>query len=89
VGIALVTALLVTFAMSASAQTYVDGYTRKDGTYVQGHWRSAPDDSPYNNYSYPGNTNPCTGETATGNADTYLRRYYLRSSSSTSWNDDD
>jgi hypothetical protein len=83
--LALVAALLVTFSMSAAAQTYVDGYTRKDGTYVQGHWRSAPDHSPYNNYSYPGNTNPYTGRTATGNTDTYLQRYYNRWNSSSSY----
>jgi hypothetical protein len=78
--LALVTGLLVTLSMSASAQTHVEGYTRKDGTYVQPHWRSDPDKSPYNNYSYPGNTNPYTGKVATGDADTYLQRYYTRSS---------
>jgi hypothetical protein len=81
---ALVVALFVTLTVSAAAQTYVEGYTRKDGTYVQGHWRSSPDNNPYNNYSYPGNTNPYTGKTATGNSETYLRRYYERSGSSTS-----
>lgn len=86
--LALVAALLVTFSMPAAAQTYVDGYTRKDGTYVQGHWRSDPDNSPYNNYSYPGNTNPYTGKTATGNTDTYLQRYYNRSNGSTLLSDD-
>jgi hypothetical protein len=75
----LVFALLVTLSMSAAAQTYVQGYTRQDGTYVQGHWRSSPDHNPYNNYSYPGNTNPYTGQTATGNPDTYLQRYYSHS----------
>jgi hypothetical protein len=89
--LALVAVLMLTSAMSAAAQTYVDGYTRKDGTYVQGHWRSAPDNSPYNNYSYPGNTNPYTGRTATGNTSTYLERYYNRSNSwgSYGWRNDD
>ena len=31
---------------------YVRGYTRDNGTYVQPHYRSAPDGNPYNNYSY-------------------------------------
>jgi hypothetical protein len=75
----LVFALVMTLSMSASAQTHVSGYTRKDGTYVQPHWRSSPDRSPYSNYSYPGNTNPYTGRTATGRTDTYLERYYTRS----------
>lgn len=77
--IALVVALLVTTSMSAAAQTYVRGYTRSDGTYVQGHWRSSPDGNPYNNYSYPGNTNPYTGKIATGDANAYVERYYIRS----------
>jgi len=55
------------------ADEYVHGYHRKDGTYVQPHYRSDPDGNPYNNYSFPGNTNPYTGERATGNPDTYLR----------------
>jgi hypothetical protein len=80
--IGLVVALFVTFSMSAAAQTYVQGYTRHDGTYVQGHWRSSPDHNPYNNYGYPGNTNPYTGQTATGNPDSYLQRYYSRSTTS-------
>lgn len=54
------------------AQVHVKGYTRKDGTYVQPHIRSNPDGNPYNNYSYPGNTNPYTGKVATGNESTYL-----------------
>lgn len=40
---------------------YVQPYTRSDGTYVQGHYRTAPDSTPYNNYSTQGNTNPYTG----------------------------
>lgn len=27
---------------AAMAQVYVDGYTKKDGTYVQPHYRSTP-----------------------------------------------
>jgi hypothetical protein len=29
---------------------HVNGYTRKDGTYVQPHYRSAPDSVKWNNY---------------------------------------
>ena len=54
---------------------YVKGYTKKNGTYVQPHYRSAPDGNPYNNYSFPGNVNPHTGKVAPGNPDTYLRNY--------------
>lgn len=66
------------------AQVHVQGYHRKDGTYVKSHYRSSPDSSPYNNYSYPGNTNPYTGKVATGNTDTYLKNYYGNSSNSSS-----
>ncbi|GAB4041788.1 hypothetical protein [Spirosoma gilvum] len=66
------------------AQVYVRGYTRANGTYVQPHMRSSPDGNPYNNWSYPGNTNPYTGKVATGNPETYLENYYNRSNSSTS-----
>jgi hypothetical protein len=61
------------------ADEYVHGYTRSDGTYVQGYMRSSPDGNPYNNYSFPGNTNPHTGKAAPGNPDTYLRNYYNHS----------
>jgi hypothetical protein len=58
---------------------HVNGYYRKDGTYVQPYVRSSPDGNPYNNYSYPGNTNPYTGKVATGKAETYLQNYYNKS----------
>ena len=47
------------------AKVYVNGYYRKDGTYVAPHYRSDPDGIVTNNYSYPGNYNPNTG-TITG-----------------------
>jgi hypothetical protein len=56
-----------------SGDVHVRGYTRKDGTYVQPHWRSRPDGNPSNNYSFPGNTNPYTGKVAPGNPSTYGR----------------
>ena len=62
----------------------VRGYYRKDGTYVRPHYRTAPDGNPYNNYSFPGNYNPNTGKVTTGNPSTYLKRYYNRSSSTSS-----
>jgi hypothetical protein len=41
---------------------WVKGYTRKDGTYVQPHYRSNPDGNKWNNYgpskSYPDRVNP-------------------------------
>lgn len=40
------------------SQVKVRGYTKKDGTYVQPHERTNPDNTKTNNYSYPGNYNP-------------------------------
>ena len=60
----------------ADAAVRVKGYFRKDGTYVQPHYRSNPDGNPYNNWSFPGNINPFTGKVAPGNPDTYLSNYY-------------
>jgi len=46
---------------TASADVYVSGYDRSDGTHVNGHYRSNPDSSRDNNWSHSGNTNPHTG----------------------------
>jgi hypothetical protein len=56
---------LVLLCQAAAADTYVRGYTRSDGTYVQPHYRSDPDGDPFNNYSSRGNTNPYTGQRGT------------------------
>jgi antitoxin component YwqK of YwqJK toxin-antitoxin module len=66
------------------AQVHVKGYTKANGTYVAPYTRSSPDHNPYNNYSYPGNTNPYTGKVATGNPDTYLYNYYNKNGGFTS-----
>lgn len=69
------------FSTISEAAVRVKGYYRKDGTYVRPHYRSNPDGNPYNNWSFPGNTNPYTGITAPGDPDTYLKNYYKGSSS--------
>jgi hypothetical protein len=53
------------FSITAVANVSVESYSRKDGTYVQPHYRSNPDNNPYNNWSTKGNTNPYTGEKGT------------------------
>jgi hypothetical protein len=50
---------------SSSGTVRVDPYTTSNGTYVQGHVRSAPDGNPYNNWSAQGNVNPYTGKAGT------------------------
>jgi hypothetical protein len=49
----------------------VEGYYRRDGTYVQPHQRTNPD----NKYGFPGNVNPNTGRTTPDNSGTYLDNY--------------
>jgi hypothetical protein len=49
----------------AYADEYVRGYTRSNGTYVSPHYRSSPNSTVRDNFSYSGNTNPYTGSTGT------------------------
>lgn len=55
----------LTFVVEAFADTYVRGYYRKNGTYVQPHYRSSPDKSYNNNWSVRPNVNPYTGQQGT------------------------
>ena len=59
--------LLISQALGAAQTVQVDGYYRKDGTYVAPHYRTAPDSNPYNNWSTRGNVNPYTGQSGTVN----------------------
>lgn len=76
---------VVSLAAVALADVWVDPYVRSDGTPVKGHWRSDPDGDPYNNWSFPGNTNPYTLKVAPGNPFTYLKNYYNQNSTSGSY----
>lgn len=49
-------------ASSLFADQYVNGYTRSNGTQVQGYYRSSPNSTTSDNFSTKGNTNPYTGE---------------------------
>jgi hypothetical protein len=55
----------VTCASLATAQVYVRPHVTKNGTYVEGYQRTAPDSNLHNNYSTQGNTNPYTGQQGT------------------------
>ncbi len=50
------------FANSSEAASRVNGYFRKNGTYVNSYYRSSRDYTRYNNYSTRGNYNPYTGK---------------------------
>lgn len=58
----LMTIAVMAMLTSALADQWVDGYYRSNGTYVQGYWRSDPDNKYWNNWSSWGNTNPYTNE---------------------------
>jgi hypothetical protein len=52
--------------VSVAAQTTnVKPHIRKDGTFVQGHQRSTPNNTKADNYSTSGNINPYTGSSGT------------------------
>jgi len=78
--------IAVSVAMPAHADHWVNGYTRTDGTYVQGHMQSDPNGTKLDNYSTRGNVNPYTGQP--GTKDPYstptYRPYAPPSSSSSS-----
>lgn len=78
IAILIVLTSLFTFVGISFADVYVRGHFRRDGTYVQPHWRSDPDGIPYNNWSYPGNVNPYTGRRAYGNPERYQFNKYNR-----------
>ncbi len=52
-------------AQVALADENVRGYTRQDGTYVEPHYRTTPNNTRGDNYSTQGNTNPYTGQAGT------------------------
>lgn len=58
----IVLASLVAFSGVALAGQYVKGYVRKDGTYVQPHFRSSQNSTRIDNFSTQGNVNPYTGQ---------------------------
>jgi hypothetical protein len=46
---------------------YVKGHTKKDGTYVEGHYKTKANGTKDDNYSTKGNTNPYNGKKGTKN----------------------
>jgi hypothetical protein len=61
-----VLAIFVTLSSCAFAyDTYVNGYVRSNGTYVEGYHRTSPDNTINNNYGTYPNVNPYTGKQGT------------------------
>jgi hypothetical protein len=74
--IALSVCLSSLFICSAAfAQVHVNGYTRKDGTYVAPYERTAPNSTRNDNYSTQGNVNPYTGVAGTKPRDESVTPY--------------
>jgi len=47
--------------ITAMGQTWIEPYTKSDGTVVEGHWQT-PEDVREKGYSTPGKINPYTGK---------------------------
>jgi hypothetical protein len=58
----LICLLVIATTVFAQQDVWVNGYYRKDGTYVEGYYRTAPNSTKYDNYSTQGNINPYTGK---------------------------
>ena len=69
--IIIIFSILIITSLSVIADTYVKGYTKSDGTSVKGHYRSSPNGTVTDNYSYYGNTNPYTGKTGSNKYKNY------------------
>jgi len=65
--IIMLTVMALAFGVSEldAQSTYVNGYYKSNGTYVQPHYRSTPNSTTLDNYSTKGNTNPYTGKKGT------------------------
>jgi|WetSurMetagenome_2_1015567.scaffolds.fasta_scaffold78020_2 hypothetical protein len=63
--IALIFSFLFLPFLAIAEDVYVDGYYKKNGTYVEPYHRTSPNNSIYDNYSTKGNTNPYTGQQGT------------------------
>jgi hypothetical protein len=56
---------VVAWNIPAFADQFVHGYTRSNGTYVRPYYRSSPNGTATDNFSYRGNVNPYTGAVGT------------------------
>lgn len=75
--IVLIIFLLIS-SQSISQDVFVKGYYRKDGTYVQSHYRTVPNNTINDNWSTEGNINPYTGKKGWIERNTnYLTNYNL------------
>jgi hypothetical protein len=57
--------LVISCNIPAFADQFVHGYMRSNGTYVRPYYRSSPNGTVTDNFSYRGNVNPYTGAVGT------------------------
>lgn len=69
-------AIVFGITVCAKADVYVHGYYRSNGSYVEPHYRSNPDNSIYNNWSTSPNINPYTGNRGTRSTQNYSSSYF-------------
>lgn len=58
-----------------SDDVYVNGYYKKNGTYVESHYRTSPNNTKEDNYSTKGNVNPYNGKKGYKTGDEYYSNY--------------
>ena len=73
---AFIFALTLSGVALSQRQVYVNGYYNSYGTYVAPHYRTAPNNTVYDNWSTYPNYNPYTGKQGTK---TYSNSYYNNS----------
>lgn len=78
--------VLICSANLLAKDNYVNGYTKSNGTYVDGYHRSSPNSTKSDNYSTVGNTNPYTGQAGTKSDDSGYNNNYNSNSKSNSNN---
>ncbi len=79
-----VAASLIGIVAFSQKDQYVNGYTKSNGTVVQGYHKTAPNNTVYDNYSTAPNVNPYTGKTGTKNYNNSTTNY--NSNYSTNYN---
>lgn len=78
---------MIAIGSSASARdVFVNGYVRQNGTYVQPHMRTAPNNNAFDNYSTKGNINPYNGNA--GNVNPYqIKPAHIDQVDTSDWNE--
>ncbi len=66
--ILLITISTLLFTQATFAYKYTSGYTKKNGTYVEGHYKTNSNSYKGDNFSTKGNTNSFTGKKGYKNA---------------------